>query len=61
MEFIIDHSKKMNARAVRLDVYEKNAPAIALYKRYGFQYIDKVDLGYGDFGLEEFELYQKIL
>ena len=61
MEFIIDHSKKMNAKAVRLDVYEKNAPAIGLYKRFGFQYIDKVDLGYGNFGLEEFELYQKIL
>lgn len=61
MDFIIDHCKKMNAKAIRLDVHEKNTPAISLYKSYGFQYIDKVDLGYGEYGLADFELYQKIL
>ena len=48
-------------KAIRLDVYEKNSPAIGLYKKYGFSYIGLVDLGYSHFGLDQFELYQKIL
>ena len=44
-----------------LDVYEKNAPAIRLYEKFGFCYIDTVDLGYSDYGLEKFKLYQRIL
>ena len=61
MEFILAHSAQNGAKAVRLDVYEKNTPAICLYKKFGFQYIDTVDLGYSHFGLENFELYQKLL
>lgn len=61
MDFILEYSAKNNAKAVRLDVYEKNTPAVCLYKKYGFQYIDTVDLGYSHFGLEHFELYQKLL
>lgn len=51
----------MKMKAVRLDVYEKNQPAIQLYKSFGFQYIDTVDLGYGMYGLDWFQLYQKLL
>lgn len=61
MGFILEYGKENNIKAIRLDVYEKNKPAINLYKQYGFQFIDKVDLGYGHYGLEYFELYQKIL
>lgn len=61
MEFILEHSAKNNAKAVRLDVYDKNTPAVCLYKKYGFQYIDTVDLGYSHYDLDRFELYQKIL
>lgn len=61
MDFIIQYSKDLNMKAIRLDVYEKNTPAISLYKRYGFQYIDTIDLGYSAYGLDKFELYQKIL
>ncbi|WP_337982969.1 GNAT family N-acetyltransferase [Lysinibacillus sp. C5.1] len=61
MDFIIEHSKAMNIKAIRLDVYEKNQPAINLYKKYDFAYIDTVDLGYSEYGLEKFELYQKLL
>ncbi len=46
---------------IRLDVYEKNQPAINLYRKYDFAYIDTVDLGYSEYGLENFELYQKLL
>nr|WP_276207740.1 GNAT family N-acetyltransferase [Lysinibacillus sp. KCTC 33748] len=61
MDFIIQYSKEMNIKAIRLDVYEKNKPAIKLYRKYGFEYIDTIDLGYSEYGLDNFELYQKIL
>ena len=61
MEFIVKYSEELQIKAIRLDVFEKNMPAISLYKKYGFQYIDTVDLGYGKYGLDRFELYQKLL
>lgn len=61
MEFIIQYSEELCMKAIRLDVFEKNIPAISLYQKYGFQYIDTVDLGYGKYGLDKFELYQKLL
>ena len=61
MDFIIQYSEEMNIKAIRLDVYEKNKPAIKLYKKYGFEYIDTIDLGYSEYGLDKFELYQKLL
>ena len=48
-------------KAIRLDVYEQNTPAIRLYEKNGFQYITTVDLGLGDYGLHKFHLYEKIL
>ncbi len=48
-------------RSLRLDVYEKNLPAIRLYESAGFQYIDTVSLGLEDVGLDWFRLYEKLL
>lgn len=61
MEFIISYAKKTKMKAIRLDVYEDNIPAIRLYENFGFEYIDTVDLGYSQYGLEQFRLYQLIL
>ena len=61
MEFALEQSREEKIKAIRLDVYEKNTPAISLYRKYGFRYIDTVDLGYGEFGLDNFELYQKLI
>lgn len=61
MEFAISHSKEIKAKAIRLDVYEKNIPAIKLYEKLGYQYIDTVDLGYAEHGLDWFKLYEKVL
>lgn len=61
MEAILGFCREKQVKAIRLDVYEKNSPAIGLYKKYGFSYIGLVDLGYSHFGLDQFELYQKIL
>ena len=61
MEFATNHSNEIKAKAIRLDVYEKNVPAITLYEKFGYRYIDTVDLGYGECGLDWFKLYERVL
>jgi GNAT superfamily N-acetyltransferase len=61
MEFATSHSEDIKAKTIRLDVYEKNIPAIRLYEKLGYRYIDAVDLGYGEYGLNSFKLYEKVL
>ncbi len=46
---------------LRLDVYRGNLPAISLYEAMGYEYISTVDLGYQDFGLDLFKLYELVL
>nr|WP_319488720.1 GNAT family N-acetyltransferase [uncultured Caproiciproducens sp.] len=53
---IIEHIK-----SIRLDVFENNIPAIRLYEKCGFKYVDTVDLGLGRYGLDHFKLYEKML
>ncbi len=61
IRFAISYAKEQKQKSVRLDVYENNKPAIALYEKCGFQYIDKVDLGLGRYGLDHFMLYEYLL
>ena len=61
MDFSIEHSIKSEVKSIRLDVYEGNIPAIKLYEKCGFKYIDTVDLGLGNYGLTWFRLYEKLL
>jgi ribosomal protein S18 acetylase RimI-like enzyme len=61
LSFASDHSLLDKVRALRLDVYEKNLPAIKLYEKCGFQYIDTVDLGLEEYGLKWFRLYEKLM
>ncbi|WP_300379992.1 GNAT family N-acetyltransferase, partial [Clostridium sp.] len=61
IDFSIKCSIKTDVRSIRLDVYEGNIPAIKLYEKCGFKYIDTVDLGLGNYGLNWFKLYEKII
>lgn len=61
MNFSIEFCIKLHAKSIRLDVFERNIPAINLYEKYGFKYIDTVDLGLGIHGLNWFKLYEKLL
>lgn len=61
MDFSIEHSIRAQIKSIRLDVYEGNIPAIRLYEKCGFKYIDTVDLGLGNYGLNWFKLYEKLL
>lgn len=61
MNFSFEHGIRSQAKSIRLDVYEGNMPAIRLYEKCGFEYIDTVDLGLGSYGLNWFKLYEKLL
>lgn len=61
IRWISDYAAGTGMKAVRLDVYEKNIPAIHVYEAAGFEYIATEDLGYGKYGLGDFRLYQKVL
>lgn len=61
LEFCINIAKTYCIRSIRLDVYQKKQPAIHLYQKIGFEYIDKVDLGLSEFGLGYFQLYELVI
>ena len=61
MEFAIAHARTQKMRAIRLDVNEKNVPAIRLYESLGFALIDTVDMGYSLEAAERYRLYQLLL
>lgn len=61
IDFSIEHSIRSNVKSIRLDVYEGNIPAIKLYEKCGFKYVDTVDLGLSNYGLDWFKLYEKLL
>lgn len=60
MNFAEELSGRLKIKAIRLDVYEGNTPAITLYEKCGFTYIATVDLGLGEYGLQWFKLYEKV-
>jgi len=61
LDYSFDLAQKSGMKSIRLDVYEKNLPAILLYEKCGFEYIDTVDLGLGNYGLDWFSLYEKVI
>lgn len=61
LDFASQFALKENIKALRLDVYEKNSPAISLYEKCGFKYIDTVSLGLECYGLDRFMLYEKLV
>ena len=56
MDYSLELAQSSGIKSVRLDVYEKNLPAISLYEKCGFEYVDTVDLGLGKYGLNWFKL-----
>lgn len=61
LEYASIVGRQSNIKALRLDVNTDNLPAIRLYEKCGFHYIDTVDLGLGEYNLPWFKLYEKIL
>lgn len=61
LQFAEEIAAREEVASLRLDVYEKNIPAVKLYEKCGYQYIDTVDLGLEQYGLKWFRLYEKLL
>ena len=61
MDFAKEYALQQGAKAIRLDVTEQNAPAIALYEKCGYKYIGTVDLGLPYEHLKWFKLYELTL
>ena len=64
VRFAIKLAKENGKKAVRLDVTEINAPAISLYEKLGFKYIDIMDTGEEymlEYGQRIFRLYEKLI
>ena len=58
MKFVKDYSEKLGMKSIRLDVSVENTPAIELYEKLGYVYIDTVDLGLKDLNRIWFRLYE---
>lgn len=61
MDYSSELAQQSGIKSIRLDVYENNLPAISLYEKCDFEYIDTVDLGFGSYGLDWFKLYEKLV
>ncbi len=61
MDYSFELAQQSGMKSIRLDVYKNNLPAISLYEKCGFEYIDTVDLGFGSYGLDWFKLYEKLV
>lgn len=61
LEFITQYAKKQGMQSIRLDVVDRNVPAICMYEKNCFEYIGTVDLGLESYGLKWFKLYEKLV
>lgn len=57
----IEHCKNNNIKAIRLDVFKINIPAINLYKKTGFIKRAELRMYVDNIGYEDFELYEYIV
>lgn len=61
LDFAEELAKEQGVESLRLDVYSINLPAIHVYEKNNFEYIDTVDLGLEEYGLKWFKLYEKLI
>ncbi len=61
LAFAEQTARKEGCVSIRLDVVKGNIPAERLYQRCGYQLTGTVSLGYEEYGLPWFHLYEKIL
>lgn len=47
IKFAVKNGKQMNCRVIRLDTGLQNKPAIALYKKFGFEIAERSDMSIG--------------
>ena len=61
LDYAVCVGEQRNAKAIRLDVYEENLPAIRLYEKCGFKDMGLVDLGLEElYGLKGYRVVEKV-
>ncbi len=58
IEEAIERALKKDLKVIRLNVLSGNVPAKKFYEKEGFEYIDTVELDYGELGSLEFCMYE---
>ncbi len=61
LQSLIAYASKQQLKAIRLDVFKTNAPAIALYQNVGFTFRKGMNMTVPNIGEEQFEFYEYIL
>lgn len=61
VDFVKEYGRTNGKKTIRIDVTKGNLPAIHLYEKEGFTYIDAIDLGRAEQGLPLFLLYEFVL
>ena len=54
----IAHASKNSVKVIRLDVLSDNIPAVRLYTKNGFSYVDTTCMYYDDTGWTDFKLFE---
>ena len=61
LDFAEEIARKEGCVSLRLDVVKGNIPAESLYKKCGYKYVGTTSLGYEEYGLPWYNLYEKVL
>jgi len=61
LQSMIKYAAEMDMKTIRLDVFKRNTPAIALYKHVGFQCRGELYMDVPHIGEELFEFYEYVL
>lgn len=61
MAFAEQEARRRGLKALWLDVYAENQPACTLYEQCGYQRLARFDQGLGQYGLDWFYAYEKLL
>lgn len=62
LDYAANLGRKQGVKAIRLDTYEENLPAVRLYEKCGFQYMGMIDLGLEEiYGLKWYKVFEKVL
>ena len=61
LKYVEKLAEKEHCISIRLDVAKGNIPAEKLYQKNGYKFIDTISLGYEEYGLPWFNLYEKVL
>ena len=60
-DHIVKQSKKNNKKTIRIDVIDGNVGALKVFEKWGFEYVDSLNVFHESVGLQTFHLYERQL